>query len=90
MSAEIKLAEIISFSTKGDVIGGLKRLIDRIEKGEYGNVRFVGAVIVADQDNIACSGWGRASDLEISGAFARASVLSGCCLVDNPAHEEEI
>ena len=77
------VAEVAKFpSYRNDIAGSLRRMAARIERGNYGDVQFVAAVIVCSGKELACFGWGRATDLELAGAFARASVLSGCCLGD--------
>ncbi len=76
----IELAEIIQAPSKrADVVASLRQLADDIENSRYGEVRFACAVIVV-KDRLTCFGWGRCTDLEIAGAFARSSVIAGCTL----------
>jgi hypothetical protein len=85
------VAEVVAFGdTAIDVPASLRRTADRVERGDYGAVRFVAAVFVGEGDRLVSFAWGRVSDMEVAGAFARGSVLAGCCIedIETAAHDE--
>lgn len=75
------VAEVKTLTNRSSVSASLRKLADQIDAGEL-EPRFACLALVTVKGSIAGFGWGNCSDLEISGAFARASVLSGCCVPD--------
>ena len=57
-----------------DIPAMLRRCADRIEAGEFGDVRFVGAVLVGAPpvQTIEAFLWGEGNELEMLGAFSVA------------------
>jgi hypothetical protein len=65
--------EVVPFTGKSnDICGGLRRLAERIEEGEFPDLQFVVAVAVDRNAAFTAFGWGQCSLLEAIGAFARA------------------
>ena len=66
-------AEIVTFGpVSNDIPRALRAAADRIEAGEYPDLRFVVAVFVATDASYTTFGWGEYSVLEAIGALARA------------------
>jgi len=60
-------------TVSGDVPAGLRRLADRIERGEeFPDLQFVVAVAVDHDAAFTAFAWGKCSTLEAVGALARA------------------
>lgn len=62
-------AEVVELRPSLDVVNTMRHIADEIEKGEYGSVRFIAAVMIHDgKASLFC--WGEASDLEVCGALS--------------------
>jgi hypothetical protein len=65
----------------GDIVGGLRRLADRIEAEEFPDAQFVQALVVNYDASFTCLAFGPAKMLEVIGAMSRA--LANDLAVDN-------
>lgn len=82
--------KVVGFpETAVNVCERLRNLANRIESGKYGTIRFAGIALIDSTNNIITFGFGNVSDLELTGAFSRASVLAGCCINDIETKEDE-
>jgi hypothetical protein len=64
---------VVAFPGKsGDIVGGLRRLADRIEAGDWPDLQFAQALLVNRDASFTCFGFGPASMLEVIGAMSRA------------------
>lgn len=69
-------AKVVAFApVSADIAGALRAAADRVEAGEYPDLRFVVAVFVDIDDGFKAYGWGPLSNLEAVGALMRAATM---------------
>jgi hypothetical protein len=82
--------KVVEFpDTAVDVCERLRNLANKIEEGKYKTVKFIALALVDSSNSIAVFAYGTVSDLEVTGAFSRASVLVGRCIEDIESRDDE-
>lgn len=70
-------AALVDFPTvSNDIPAALRKLADRVEAGEFPDIKFIAAVVVeisGERYEYTTFGWGSCSPLEAAGAFARSA-----------------
>lgn len=64
--------KVVEFDNPVDIVKMLRAAADRVEQGEFPDLRFVVAVFVDHDASFTAFSWGQVSTLEVIGALARA------------------